>query len=213
MLIVCPSCASEYTIDPTKLGADGRTVRCALCHDTWAATPDGGAPAAQPAGGAVLLRATTTPRARPSPARRRVVLAAAAAGLAAVVWPGLRGGMPAFSPALLREALRGPDRPSFRSVASDVVGPPGGRALVVSGEIVNETLSAVDLSPLEFIVRSGDEQVLATWRSAPPVAKLQPGEVARFEGRLPVPPAEGREVRVRFTKAAGVAFAALTDSR
>ena len=213
MLIVCPSCASEYTIDPTKLGADGRTVRCALCRDTWAATPDGGAPAAQPAAGAVLLRATTAPRAKPSSARRRVILAAAAAGLVALVWPALRGGIPVFSPALLRDALLGPDRPSFRYVASDVVGPPGGRALVVSGEIVNETRSAVDLSPLEFLVRSGDEQVLATWRSAPPVAKLQPGEAARFEGRLPVPPAEGREVRVRFTKAAGVAFAALTESR
>src|SRR5215207_8862356 len=114
MLIVCPSCASEYTIDPTKLGADGRTVRCALCRNTWAATPDGGAPAAQTAAGAVLLRATTAPRAKPSSARRRVVLAAAAAGLVALVWPALRGGVPAFSPALLREALLGPDRPSFR---------------------------------------------------------------------------------------------------
>jgi predicted Zn finger-like uncharacterized protein len=213
MLIVCPSCASEYTIDPTKLGADGRTVRCAVCRDTWAATPDGGAPAAQPVEGAVLLRAATKPHAGPRPARRRAILAAAAACLLALAWPALQGGMPAISPALLRDVLLGPDRPSFRYVTSDVVGPSGGRALVVSGEIVNDTRSAVDLSPLEFLVRSGDEQVLATWTSAPPVAKLKPGEAARFEGRLPVPPAEGREVRVRFTKPGGVAFAALTDSR
>lgn len=211
MLIVCPSCASEYTIDPTKLGADGRTVRCAVCRDTWAATPDGVAPPAQPVEGAVLLRAATKPHARPRSARRRAILAAAAACLPAIAWPALQGGMPVISPALLRDALLGPDRPSFRYVTSDVVGPFGGRALVVSGEIVNDTRSAVDLSPLEFLVRSGDEQVLATWTSAPPVAKLKPGEAARFEGRLPVPPAEGREVRVRFTKAGGVAFAALTD--
>jgi predicted Zn finger-like uncharacterized protein len=213
MLIVCPSCASEYTIDPTKLGADGRTVRCALCRHTWAATPDRGAPAAQPVEGAVLMRAATKPHAQPRSAHRRVILAAAAACLLAIAWPALRGGMPAFKPALLWEALLGPDRPSFRYVTSDVVGPPGGRALVVSGEIVNDTRLALDVSPLEFLVRSGDEQVLATWTSAPPVAKLQPGEAARFEGRLPVPPAEGREVRVRFAKAGGVAFAALTDSR
>jgi predicted Zn finger-like uncharacterized protein len=213
MLIVCPSCASEYTIDPTKLGADGRTVRCALCRDTWAATPEGGAPAAQPVEGAVLLRAATKPHARPRTARRRAILAAAAACLPALAWPALQGGMPVIGPALLRAALLGPDRPSFRYVTSDVVGPSGGRALVVSGEIVNDTRSAVELSPLEFLVRSGDEQVLATWTSAPPVAKLKPGEAARFEGRLPVPPAEGREVRVRFTKAGGLAFAALTDSR
>jgi predicted Zn finger-like uncharacterized protein len=213
MLIVCPSCASEYTIDPTKLGADGRTVRCALCRDTWAATPEGGAPAAQPVEGAVLLRAATKPHARPRTARRRAILAAAAACLPALAWPALQGGMPVIGPALLRDALLGPDRPSFRYVTSDVVGPSGGRALVVSGEIVNDTRSAVELSPLEFLVRSGDEQVLATWTSAPPVAKLKPGEAARFEGRLPVPPAEGREVRVRFTKAGGLAFLALTDSR
>src|SRR5688572_1718916 len=46
MLIVCPSCASEYTIDPAKLGADGRTLRCAICRDTWFVTPEGQSPQA-----------------------------------------------------------------------------------------------------------------------------------------------------------------------
>jgi predicted Zn finger-like uncharacterized protein len=40
MLIVCPSCASEYMIDPGRLGAEGRTVRCASCKDTWFITPE-----------------------------------------------------------------------------------------------------------------------------------------------------------------------------
>ena len=35
MVIVCPSCASEYTIDAAKVGAEGRTVRCAKCRETW----------------------------------------------------------------------------------------------------------------------------------------------------------------------------------
>jgi predicted Zn finger-like uncharacterized protein len=35
MLIVCPSCASEYIIDPAQIGADGRTVRCAACRGTF----------------------------------------------------------------------------------------------------------------------------------------------------------------------------------
>jgi predicted Zn finger-like uncharacterized protein len=39
MLIVCPSCATSYMIDPTSLGAEGRTVRCARCKATWFATP------------------------------------------------------------------------------------------------------------------------------------------------------------------------------
>ena len=35
MLIVCPSCASEYMIDPARIGTDGRTVRCASCRETF----------------------------------------------------------------------------------------------------------------------------------------------------------------------------------
>jgi predicted Zn finger-like uncharacterized protein len=39
MLIVCPSCATSYVIDPGSLGAAGRTVRCARCKATWFASP------------------------------------------------------------------------------------------------------------------------------------------------------------------------------
>ena len=35
MLLVCPSCATSYMIDPAALGAGGRTVRCARCKTTW----------------------------------------------------------------------------------------------------------------------------------------------------------------------------------
>jgi predicted Zn finger-like uncharacterized protein len=35
MLIVCPNCATSYRIDPSSLGAAGRSVRCARCKNTW----------------------------------------------------------------------------------------------------------------------------------------------------------------------------------
>ena len=35
MLIVCPSCATSYMIDPASVGSGGRTVRCARCRTTW----------------------------------------------------------------------------------------------------------------------------------------------------------------------------------
>jgi predicted Zn finger-like uncharacterized protein len=44
MLIVCPSCATSYMIDPAALAPAGRTVRCARCKVTWFAA----APAAAP---------------------------------------------------------------------------------------------------------------------------------------------------------------------
>ena len=40
MLIVCPSCATSYMIDPASVGPTGRMVRCARCRTTWfAGTP------------------------------------------------------------------------------------------------------------------------------------------------------------------------------
>jgi predicted Zn finger-like uncharacterized protein len=35
MLIVCPSCATSYMIDPASVGSGGRLVRCARCRTTW----------------------------------------------------------------------------------------------------------------------------------------------------------------------------------
>jgi predicted Zn finger-like uncharacterized protein len=44
MLIVCPNCATSYTVDQAAIGAAGRTVRCARCKTTWFA----GGPQADP---------------------------------------------------------------------------------------------------------------------------------------------------------------------
>ena len=40
MLIVCPACASEYQIALDRVGAEGRSVRCAACRETWFISPD-----------------------------------------------------------------------------------------------------------------------------------------------------------------------------
>lgn len=39
MLIVCPSCATSYQIEPESVGSAGRMVRCARCKTTWFASP------------------------------------------------------------------------------------------------------------------------------------------------------------------------------
>lgn len=39
MLIVCPTCATSYMIDPASVGPAGRSVRCARCKATWFASP------------------------------------------------------------------------------------------------------------------------------------------------------------------------------
>ena len=50
MLIVCPSCATSYMIDPATLGPAGRSVRCARCKTTWFAGGPQSAPEAEPRG-------------------------------------------------------------------------------------------------------------------------------------------------------------------
>lgn len=40
MHIVCPHCTTSYAIDPTTLGAAGRTVRCSRCKEVWLARPE-----------------------------------------------------------------------------------------------------------------------------------------------------------------------------
>ena len=39
MLIVCPSCATSYDVEPASLLPEGRYVRCRRCHLVWHAVP------------------------------------------------------------------------------------------------------------------------------------------------------------------------------
>ncbi|OAF07882.1 MJ0042-type zinc finger domain-containing protein [Bradyrhizobium neotropicale] len=40
MHIVCPHCTTSYAIKLASLGANGRTVRCSRCKETWVAHPE-----------------------------------------------------------------------------------------------------------------------------------------------------------------------------
>src|ERR1700728_1000111 len=37
MLIVCPSCATSYDVEPASLQPNGRQVRCVRCRTVWRA--------------------------------------------------------------------------------------------------------------------------------------------------------------------------------
>jgi predicted Zn finger-like uncharacterized protein len=41
MLIVCPNCATSYRVEPSSLGAAGRSVRCVRCRTVWFARDPG----------------------------------------------------------------------------------------------------------------------------------------------------------------------------
>jgi predicted Zn finger-like uncharacterized protein len=214
MLIVCPSCASEYTIDPAKLGADGRTLRCAICRDTWFVAADGGQPGkAAPSETAAEIQAPTPVPAAAGrrPAMRRSLALSGLAGLAVAGWLTFPGAVHTIGDggrALIEWVWPAESPLAFRNVTSELDPAAGGAVLVVRGEIANGSAREATLPPLEILVRNGDEQVLATWTSAPPRPNLGPGGAVRFETRLASPPPEGRQVRVHFTAAGGIATAA-----
>jgi predicted Zn finger-like uncharacterized protein len=216
MLIVCPSCASEYTIDPAKLGADGRTVRCAICRDTWFATLDGSpAPAAEveePFGTGIEAPLPASPDKVRSWNRPRALAIACLAALAVLGWTQRSALSPdrwaAYGHSVLSDLTSRPTSSlEFRDVTSELTNQGEERVLLVEGEIVNIAQRDVTVPPLAIVVRNGDEQTLAAWTDAPPRTTLGPGEAVRFATRLASPPPDGRDVRVHFSHLTGVAIA------
>jgi predicted Zn finger-like uncharacterized protein len=43
MILTCPKCKAQYTLDPDVLGASGREVRCVGCSHTWFQQPEAAA--------------------------------------------------------------------------------------------------------------------------------------------------------------------------
>ena len=253
MLIVCPSCASEYMIDRGRLGAEGRMVRCASCKGTWFVTPELEQPAApEPVGespfrtddreagnwDAGFTEAVHRGEGRdgihagaraPEPRSSRIGsgqlgglarrMGEAATPLMAVIgiivlvsafWG--RAQVVRMFPATaalyagigLPVNLRGLE---FRTVRSELVGSGGDAVLVVEGEIANISGRDAPVPPIEIGVRGAEGQMLYTWTNDPPRETLATSDTAQFRARLAAPPAEGRQVLVRF--AAGREGAAL----
>ena len=230
MLIVCPSCASEYTVDPAKLGADGRTVRCAICRDTWfvRSTAQAGLgpepaqvnPPDEPGVGRVPLQSAAMPdaAAAPSPSRGRsrtarragflgLAIVGLVVGLATLTVGSGSGLLNRIERVLEQAARRHEARPAFGALRSDLIDRDGRTILVVQGEIANWTRQEIALADLEILVRNGDEHVLTTFTEPPPRPTLGPGEAVPFRAEFVSPPPDARQVRVQFAKGHGVAAA------
>jgi predicted Zn finger-like uncharacterized protein len=70
--------------------------------------------------------------------------------------------------------------------------------LVVEGELVSLSRKTLDVPRLRFAVRDDKGAEIYSWTAPPDSGRLQPGERQTFRRRLASPPAEGREVSVRF---------------
>ena len=93
--------------------------------------------------------------------------------------------------------LRGLDFQAIKSIREIHEGIP---VLVVEGHIVATTGRTVEVPRLRFAVRDEAGKEIYTWTAMPTRTSLAPGETLAFRSRLASPPAEGRDVSVRFFK-------------
>ncbi len=74
----------------------------------------------------------------------------------------------------------------------------GKPVLVIEGVIVGETRKPVDLPRLRVSVRDAQGAEIYAWNSVLEQKVLKPGDRAWFKSRLASPPAEGRQIDIRF---------------
>lgn len=87
---------------------------------------------------------------------------------------------------------------AFTAVATAAEQHEGVPILVVEGNVVNDARKTVEVPRLKFIIRNAARQEIYSWTAVPSRAALAPGEAVAFHTRLASPPAEARDVLVRF---------------
>ncbi len=86
----------------------------------------------------------------------------------------------------------------IRNVKSRLVTDGDEPVLVVDGDLVNVSDRKVDVPRLHFALTGPDGRQVYVWSAQADRANLQPGETLNFRRRLAAPPAEAKNVSVRF---------------
>ena len=214
MIVSCPSCATRYLIDPTALGGEGRTVRCAKCSHTWHEQPPADMPKRVdilPPNGELRpipfgsnLPAIVAHRRR---ANRLGWLAVALAVIIIVVGGILARGpiVGAWPPAgklyaaigLGAEKLDTTDL-KFRNIAQGQVVEGGVPILVISGRIFNEADDSRAVPPVRIGLLDAADVELRHWTFAAEQNELQAKSYTQFKTRLISPPKGAVSLRIGF---------------
>jgi hypothetical protein len=76
----------------------------------------------------------------------------------------------------------------------------GAAVLIVEGRIESDSVTAVTVPPLRFVLRDAAGAELYAWTVPPDTATLGPGESLPFHARMASPPPGGNDVLVRFAR-------------
>jgi predicted Zn finger-like uncharacterized protein len=87
---------------------------------------------------------------------------------------------------------------AFEDIRMSRVEQDGVGVLVVEGSIVNVTNRVVEVPRLRVALRNESKREIYAWTAQPSRSILEPGDALPFRSRLASPPADAREVQVRF---------------
>jgi predicted Zn finger-like uncharacterized protein len=213
MLIVCPSCASEYTIGAERIGPTGRVVRCASCREAWFIGPEEVAEQADAnakASGEPQKPATTarSRNGRPTGGNRGTLALSIGLALAMALGVIFRTTVVRIVPesAAVFAMIGLPVNLvglQLVGVRSDVGREGDAQVLVVSGEIGNETSQPVRVPPIALTIEGEKGATLYSWTDKGGGGELAPHAARPFQARLASPPPDGRQVLVTFSIKAG----------
>jgi hypothetical protein len=86
----------------------------------------------------------------------------------------------------------------FEDVKSRTELQDGATVLVIEGTIVNLTTRTLEVPRLRLALRNGSGHEVYAWTALPPKSTVGSGNGLPFRARLASPPADGRDVIVRF---------------
>jgi predicted Zn finger-like uncharacterized protein len=87
---------------------------------------------------------------------------------------------------------------AFENIRMSRIDQDGVGVLVVEGSIVNVTGRPIEVPRLRLAVRNEAKHEIYAWTALPTRSILAPGDALPFRSRLASPPADAREVEVRF---------------
>ena len=228
MILTCPTCAARYRVDPAKLGAQGRTVRCNACGHRWHARPTDAPlrldpipsglaphPVESPMAKSRLAESRAAPRLAESrwepPTRVRsrwalawflvIVLVAGAAGAGYVERARV---VEAWPPALRLYRLMGLLQPpageglAVRNVTTRRSAVNGVELLTVQGKVVNLSDAPRAVPLLVATLTDSQHRDVQHWSFRLAAPKLLPGESATFVSHVQNPAADAASLTVGF---------------
>ena len=226
MILTCPECASRYVVDDSKIGPEGRTVRCASCGGSWRAMPTAEAPLElSPAAAASPPEAQPDPAPRPAAAalpkkiraktrertrtRRAITAGAVWGALGAVVLALIAAAAlfrvdvvrlwPRTAGAYARVGLTvNPTGLAPENVQAAPGLKDGHAAVIVTGVVRNVETRPHDPAPLRVSLLDKHGKTLASQMTSVAPGKLAPGQTRPFTVAFLDPPTAGADVQVEF---------------